>query len=693
MKISGSQMLVNPVRTNETVSGAVNTPNFSQNLGIETKFAEMIEQNAYKYQELRDEEQFQYARSFILESIQAGQDFQLGLKTDDSYFKDKDKYAEYLQGNKDRKETFERLAKERGIKPEIVEAALQRSDRAFKETEAIHGKYVADYSEQKNKERNILLYDENSKLMSKAVLNGDTGLGKELYDDSINSLMYGLKNGYITADQMVARANAERENFLMSEIYSYVNDPDGELKLQELANKKFEDFYTEHEYLVGKYGDYKSDLTYEDFARWQGHISGALSKINTRNNAKKESNLYEVQQAEADRINNPVKYILKQYPINTEVNLSADEILNATTNIKYGTEYTSLDEHIMAGHDILSIDKSTSRAELYKNAFGKDLMELRIEENNYWTAGLPKYQAYAIADGQYMELAGTVLGGRGIELYKNSQNFKDTMDWLNSEDNKKVQAMIPNIDVSPVQFADGIEEVYGYSRSRYQGPTTELGMIVSKTEPAQEVTALFNPTLALKSLEESARLGDPSAKRQYEDIKGIYTRMLKTMIGYENGGILSEELADELDIKQFNVPISSLDDKQREKIFTYYAQNPTELFGSKNKMVQEVKRQFNVVLNEWFQDYQTVNLGTAGTLLIDKNMNGRDVQDAMSEFLERGEDFYLQDGIHKVSRREITLRNRIGSNVIVPFYKGLPLYNQAGKQIIYKLDQPKEVKQ
>lgn len=690
MKIPGSQMLVNPVRTNETVSGAVNTPNFSQNLGIETKFAEMIEQNAYKYQELRDEEQFQYARSFILESIQAGQDFQLGLKTDDSYFKGKDKYAAYLQGNKDRKEDFERLAKERGIKPEIVEAALQRSDRAFKETEAIHGKYVTSFLQEENKKRNILLYDENAKLMSKAVLNGDTGLGKELYDDSINSLMYGLKNGYITADQMVARANAERENFLMSEIYSYVNDPDGEVKLQELANKKFEDFYTEHEYLVGKYGDYKSDLTYEDFARWQGHISGALSKINTRNNAKKEDTLYKVQQVEADRINNPVKYILSQYPANTEVNLSADEILNATTNIKYGTEYKTLDEHIMAGHDILSIDKSTSREELYNNAFGKDLMELRIAENNYWTAGLPKYKAYAIADGQYMELAGTVLGGRGIDLYKNSQNFKNTMDWLNSEDNRKIQAMIPNIDVSPAQFADGVEDVYGIVMN--QGAITGPGIII-RPEEVQNITSTFNPLLALKSLEESAKFGDPSAKRQYEDIKGIYTRMLKTMIGYENGGILSEELADELDIKQFNVPISALDNKQKEKILTYYAQNPAELFGSKNKMVQEVKRQFNVVLNEWFQDYQTVNLGTAGALIIDKNMNGRDVQDAMSEFLERGEDFYLQDGIHKVSRREITLRNRIGSNVIVPFYKGLPLYNQAGKQIIYKLDQPKEVKQ
>lgn len=690
MKIPGSQMLVNPVRTNETVSGAVNTPNFSQNLGIETKFAEMVEQNAYKYQELRDEEQFQYARSFILESIQAGQDFQLGLKTDDSYFKGKDKYAAYLQGNKDRKEDFERLAKERGIKPEIVEAALQRADRSFKETEAIHGKYVTSYLQEENKKRNILLYDENAKLMSKAVLNGDTGLGKELYDDSINSLMYGLKNGYITADQMVARANAERENFLMSEIYSYVNDPDGEVKLQELANKKFEDFYTEHEYLVGKYGDYKSDLTYEDFARWQGHISGALSKINTRNNAKKEDTLYKVQQVEADRINNPVKYILSQYPANTEVNLSADEILNATTNIKYGTEYKTLDEHIMAGHDILSIDKSTSREELYNNAYGKNLMELRIAENNYWTAGLPKYKAYAIADGQYMELAGTVLGGRGIDLYKNSQNFKNTMDWLNSEDNKKIQAMIPNIDVSPAQFADGIKDVYEIIMN--QGAITGPGIII-RPEEVQNITSTFNPLLALKSLEESAKFSDPSAKRQYEDIKGIYTRMLKTMIGYENGGILSEELADELDIKQFNVPISTLDNKQKEKILTYYAQNPTELFGSKNKMVQEVKRQFNTMLTEWFEGYQTVNLGTAGPLIIDKNMNGRDVQDAMSEFLERGDDFYLQDGIHKVSRREITLRNRIGSNVIVPFYKGLPLYNQAGKQIIYKLDQPKEVKQ
>lgn len=684
MKIPGSQMLVNPVRTNETVSGAVNTPNFSQNLGIETKFAEMIEQNAYKYQELRDEEQFQYARSFILESIQAGQDFQLGLKTDDSYFKGKDKYEAYLQGNKDRKENFEKLAKERGIKPEIVEAALQRSDRAFKETEAIHGKYVADYSEQKNKERNILLYDENSKLMSKAVLNGDTGLGKELYDDSINSLMYGLKNGYITADQMVARANAERENFLMSEIYSYVNDPNGEIKLQELANKKFEDFYTEHEYLVGKYGDYKSDLTYEDFARWQGHISGALSKINARASKEKKKTLADrneyILKAQAD----PVETISKNYDYDVNLSDVSKEIAIGASNLKYGTSYTSLEEIDNSGKPIITIDSSNTLAPIYLDTgiSGEEVMQKRIKEDLEFTGELNDKDTYLIREGQYSELRGLIPGGIGMELYLNPEsNFRKLHTNIYSIENRKMQKMLDGTYVDSSSFIDNVSEMYDDSN----GTLMELSGRYS-SGPTRNLVMTETIGQTLKLLRQAGEQGDIHAKSASDDLENLFLAATKTLIVIENGGILSDEIAEETGVKKAGLPLTELTVSERQKVMDYWLKEPgrlAKLFGGENPIKKQLKKDFIETAKEYTQNFQAVDTGYGNIVFLGPDVDKNAVQqEIIHDIFDPTVNFYKEDGKTIIPKTKIKLLSRLGSGIIIPKYMGEPIYRN-GKQVMF----------
>lgn len=684
MKIPGSQMLVNPVRTNETVSGAVNTPNFSQNLGIETKFAEMIEQNAYKYEELRDEEQFQYARSFILESIQAGQDFQLGLKTDDSYFKDKDKYAEYLQGNKDRKETFERLAKERGIKPEIVEAALQRSDRAFKETEAIHGKYVADYSEQKNKERNILLYDENSKLMSKAVLNGDTELGKELYDDSMNYLVKGLDKGYITADQMVARANAERENFLMSEIYSYVNDPDGELKLQELANKKFEDFYTEHEYLVGKYGDYKSDLTYEDFARWQGHISGALSKINARASKEKKKTLADrneyILKAQAD----PVETISKNYDYDVNLSDVSKEIAIGASNLKYGTSYTSLEEIDNSGKPIITIDSSNTLAPIYLDTgiSGEEVMQKRIKEDLEFTGELNDKDTYLIREGQYSELRGLIPGGIGMELYLNSEsNFRKLHTNIYSIENRKMQKMLDGTYVDSSSFIDNVSEMYDDSN----GALMELSGRYS-SGPTRNLVMTETIGQTLKLLRQAGEQGDIHAKSASDDLENLFLAAAKTLIVIENGGILSDEIAEETGVKKAGLPLTELTVSERQKVMDYWLKEPgrlAKLFGGENPIKKQLKKDFIETAKEYTQNFQAVDTGYGNIVFLGPDVDKNAVQqEIIHDIFDPTVNFYKEDGKTIIPKTKIKLLSRLGSGIIIPKYMGEPIYRN-GKQVMF----------
>ena len=684
MKIPGSQILVNPVKTNQTVNGSVNTPNFMENFGIETKFAEMVEQNAYKYQELRDEEQFQYAQSFILESIQAGQDFQLGLKTDDSYFKGKDKYAAYLQGNKDRKEAFEKLAKERGIKPEIVEAALQRAEREFKETEAIHGKYLTDYYQEENKKRNIILYDENSKMISKSVLNGNITLGKELYDESINSLVKGLNKGYITADQMVSRANQEMDNFLMSEIYSYVNDPDGLAKLEALSNMKSEDFYKNHEYLVGKYGDYKSDLTYENFAKWQGHINGAMSKINARNSKENKKTLADKNEYILKAQANPVETISKNYSYDVNLSDVSKEIGIGASNLKYGTSYTSFEEIDDSGKPIITIDNSNTLAPIYLDTgiSGEEVMQKRIKEDLEFTGELNDKDTYLMREGQYMELRGLIPGGIGMELYLNPKsNFRKLHTNIYSIENRKMQKMLDETYVDSSSFIDNIKEIYDDGN----GSLMEIGGRYSQG-PTRNFIGNETIGQTLKLLRQAGEQGDIHAKSASDDLENLFLAAAKTLIVIENGGILSDEIAEETGVKKAGLPLTDLTVSERQKVMDYWLKEPgmlARLFGGENPIKKQLKKDFIEVAKEYTQNFQIADTGYGNIIFLGPNVDKNAVQqEIIHEIFDPKVNFYKEDGKTIIPKTKIKLLGRLGSGVIVPKYMGEPIYRN-GKQVVF----------
>lgn len=675
-------LIVNPVKTNPTVNGGVQTLNVMGNYGIESKFANMVEENAIKYMRLRDEEQLQLAKSYILEQMQDGQDFQMGLKTDDSYYKSKDKFEAFSDRTKQRRQEFEKLAKEKGIASDILDNALLRAERDFNETQAIHGKYTTDYLEEENKKRSILLFDENSKTMSKFFLNRNIEQGAEFYKDGINTLYQGFKNGYLTVDQFLNKANQERENAFMSDVYSYVNDPDGLAKLQAMSNFTYEQFVENYDYLRGKFGDYVSELTQEDYARWQRGVSSSINKINNKNKSQEKNSLYEVEKTRNEILENPIKHVLSKYGADTQKSEFAEEILLEANNIKYGTEYKSLNEIILAGKPIISTDKETTFAPLYQNASAQEIMKTRIAEIKEWGEYSPEYVGDAVANGGYMDMAGIVMGARGIKLYQEDKDFKDFYDGLYSEQSRKAQSMLPDVKLNSGQFVEGIKSVYGTKKSG----TGITGFMSGQRETIDNITKISDPFVFIKTLEDLAITGDPEATRMYADIQGQFTDLIKTTIVAETGGVVTEDLADEIGIKKYDVPISALDKSEREKLIQYYMNDPEKLLNG------ETKKMFDKALGSWMKGYQTVNLGTAGGLIIPDTMNGRDVSNAVSNFLSVDREYWLPGLKTQASRRRIKIQQRFGTGIMIPTYGEQPLFNKDGSQIYFVLeDELKEV--
>lgn len=685
-------IMISPVKTNQTVNGGIQTPNVMGNYGIERKFADMTEQNALKYMQLRDEEQLQYAKSYILETMQDGQDFQLGLKTDDSYYKGTEKFQAFKDRIASRKSDFEKLAKDRGIAPDIVSAAMERAEREFSETQTIYGKYVTDYQEAENKKRTIVLNDENSKTMSKFFLNGNITQGTEFYEDSINSLYQGFQKGYYTADQFLAKANQERENAFMSDVYSYINDPDGLEKLQTMSGFTYEEFYKNYKYLTGKYGDYVSELTQEDYARWQRTIGGAVSAINTRNNANKQKTLLDKAEAEKKLRDNPVDSALDLFPVNTNLNEVVDTFSTMATNFKYGTNFKNIQEIVANGYAPVTIQGKNDKSNQYMdvNLSAVEYMPERLKEAHSYVGGLPEEQGIPILDEQYNSgTADYIPGYTGTVLYAmGNTKYRYHYDSVYTAENKQILAKVGKIDADWISaFGMYQDEFQAVTNTTHNFNTMLPGQMSGNPYTGEAgiyerkgkyVSTSLGGTLHGYRL--AGMNGDKHAARIAKDCEQLIKDTTVLLIMQENGGLLSEELAEELKIPQYaNQPIEVLNQSQKNKVFNAYLEDPgrlKQLFGGENEYKKKVREQLTGALMEMTAEAQTVDIGNGRFINIRRELNAADVSKGIVSVLQN-KNFITKDGQIAPSR-EIKVVSKIGSDDVILFYNNKPLYNEDG---------------
>lgn len=687
-------LIVNPVKTNPTVNGGVQTLNVMGNYGIESKFANMVEENAIKYMRLRDEEQLQLAKSYILEQMQDGQDFQMGLKTDDSYYKSKDKFEAFSDRTKQRRQEFEKLAKEKGIASDILDNALLRAERDFNETQAIHGKYTTDYLEEENKKRSILLFDENSKTMSKFFLNRNIEQGAEFYKDSINTLYQGFKNGYLTVDQFLNKANQERENAFMSDVYSYVNDPDGLQKLQAMSNFTYEQFVENYDYLRGKFGDYVSELTHEDYARWQRGISSSISGISTRNKANQEKTLLDKAEAEKKLRDNPVDSALDMFPVSTNLNEVAELFTTMATNFKYGTNFKSIQEIVANGYAPVTIQGKNSKASQYMdvNLSAAEYMQTRMKEVFDYVGGRPVYQQIAILDEQYNDgTADYIMGYTATTLYAAGNTaFRYVYDNLYTAENKQILAKVGKVDADWISaFGMYQDDFQAVTSTKHNFNTMLPGQMSGNPYKGEEgvygrkgeyISTSLGGTLHGYRL--AGMNGDKHAARIAKDCEQLIKDTTIFLIMQENGGLLSEDLAEELKIPQYaNQPLEALTQTQKNKVFNAYLEDPgrlKQLFGGENKYKKQVRENLEKALIEMTSEAQTADIGNGRFLNIRRDLNASDVAKGILSVLQT-KNFITKDGLIAPSK-EIKVVSKIGSDDVILFYNNKPLFNEDGSR-------------
>lgn len=697
-----ANLLVNPMKTTPTVTGKLQTPNLMANYGLETKFAEISEQNMIKYHELKDTEQILGSEAGIQEGVQDGQDFQLGLKTDDSYYKSPEKFQEFTKRYEERKSQYQKMAKENGYATDIVTATLEKMDREYEETRIIYGKYVIDYRKAEEKKAEYLVADERAKTMSQIYLNGNYEKGNMQYKDNGNALWKMYKKENLTPEQFTSRVNKSKQDAITSRVMALVNDPNGAVILNEWSKKNPQEFQELFKELQQKFGDYDVILDTDDFELFQRSISGAANAIETRRKAKEEDTLYGDNKKIQERKKNFFAIESKNYPSGISPNMVGDRLYTDAMNNYYNTQFKNYREGDLLGYRAKIIDDSNTQELFYNDQgiSGIEIINKNLEEGQRYAGGYEGIDKRIILDGKSLDYK-----ERGV---RNAYGY-NTVKMLTKPDSETSNLIAnmysPNSRVLLAK-TKGVKVDVSNSLNKYEKliKTTKTARPVTAMSPAipYGATAQMNAKEPewevllgaeyqnsgytgltifgkMEGLKYAAKQNDINAQATVSDMQNIAQDTLILSVLEETGGVLPEDVADDLGMKSnAGMIITELGAKEQSKIYNYYLQE--------NKDVQKnLFETLTPAFNEIMGDTEIGDLGNGRFVRLEGVKDVGKETKGINDFL-RNNDFTAiigqnPDGtpITKIVKGdELIPVARAGSNKLLITYNGNPVLLNGG---------------
>ena len=309
-------------------------------------------------------------------------------------------------------------------------------------------------------------------------------------------------------------------------------------------------------------------------------------------------------------------------------------------------------------------------------------MQKRIKEDLEFTGELNDKDTYLIREGQYSELRGLIPGGIGMELYLNPEsNFRKLHTNIYSIENRKMQKMLDGTYVDSSSFIDNVSEMYDDSN----GTLMELSGRYS-SGPTRNLVMTETIGQTLKLLRQAGEQGDIHAKSASDDLENLFLAAAKTLIVIENGGILSDEIAEETGVKKAGLPLTELTVSERQKVMDYWLKEPgrlAKLFGGENPIKKQLKKDFIETAKEYTQNFQAVDTGYGNIVFLGPDVDKNAVQqEIIHDIFDPTVNFYKEDGKTIIPKTKIKLLSRLGSGIIIPKYMGEPIYRN-GKQVMF----------
>lgn len=605
-----SGTLIQPLKINKPSGRTVPEINISGDFGVERKLADEVRNLFEKKQKLDQIQGETFGQQFAASMSKLILDRDNRGKVDKKLFYTTEAYDSLNAEIKSNIETFKKEGTELGLDNSILE---KYSSMVTGELEKSNTNYLANYMEHNEKvikdEAGRLIKMKADNLSSVAMLGDYQGAVKGFYSVA-KDLDNMIQNEYISGEKAINLATEQRQNIIVSYVSSFVNRDDGKSTLQDMSTWTTDRFLEEFSDLNFKNDTGEFYLTVDDYNKFQSTVSSGLTRISNKEKLNKQNTMVEKLKYEQKKKTNPLEVAL------TEDQISADGYIPESTmvkaiNYKNGVLLTGIKEALNLGYSIPWKEKGLNdTTDIYKNPSltGEGIVNFRQKEAEL----LANSYGYDAIKNFYDTTDESIIGGSMfMETYNTNMEFKKEFDNIYSSENRKILAEFDKVKVTDFSLLkDFNTEFRQVVDSNYITPTSYM----SGTNGIRSQKIVSVATGAkIAGLEMAANNGSLAAIRATQDISKMASDALILEVYSNNGGIITDDLADkgELKDKYIGQPISSLTPEQQQQFFK-------NILNNDKKIRENINYKIEGVINSMTDGMDTINIGNNKTIFVPK---------------------------------------------------------------------------
>ena len=613
--MADKNIIVNPIKTQPTVNRAIATPNVSGNMGIERRAAETMDKILYEMDDIKTKNEIIGGEAAYAEVQEKVLEYQSMVRHNKEYYQDGTKLAELQSSIGEIKDKYRKMAQNNGYDMRFVNAYVDRMEQGYKASEQVFYQKFAEYSKKLQADNYLLVMDKKSKNNLTLAGIGDINGALDNYKENVDNLLRGQKEGFISMSELINAAGNLKNGIFHSYVNSFIDDPDGIEKLNAMANYTDEQINQIFEGFNFEKDGYLSVNTPEDFESFRRSVARAVSAYETKVKAAEQVTLYEATKQIQYRKNNNFAIESKKYSATVPPSQIGETLYVDSTNNYYGTAFKDWREPIQLGYQFKLLDDSNSQEKFYNDIgiSGVELINKNVEEYQMYAGGKEEDFARATRDGMAIDYHSRgVKTAYGYNVNKQLQNAgSETSNLLvrtYTPESRQVLSKINNVNLN---FTGNFEKFKEYKATFKTGrPTSSMAPSIpygataqmNTKEPEWEVLigeefennkyTDLSVIGTIEGLGYTASKGDVNSKATSQDLINIASDVFKLMVIEKTGGVLSEDIADDLDMKaNAGMFITDLSLSEQNKIFNYILREDDELKEEFVKVFEPVAKE------------------------------------------------------------------------------------------------------
>lgn len=662
--------IIKPIKARRMVSGAsVQTPNVTGGIGVTRQLASGIANIATRYQNIKLNNEKTLGESLVASSQAEVSGFISKMKYDESYYKNEDKLSILNKKLDEMGKAYQKSSLDNGFSKDVENAYMDKLQVIKSRLKDSFIQKNMAYNEGVEKQNFDMVQVLRARNQQSEMIEGNYKESILDFKGSIGDMDGAIKKGYISPGKAIEEIDKQKRKLIEARVLS-INEESDLSTFEKMTFEEFKEEFKDFEYEIG--GN-KLELTADDFKNYKKGIKTSLADIGRQKKAGQQISKVKEQEYQANLRKNPVKAATDELmlPAGIPYSRSLLELGTKATNNALGTNYKNLNEVIDDGFLPITIQEGfNSKSDIYNNSDldGETIMKTRGEEYQEYVAGYDKLEE-PVMNGQYNSGEVDVpIGYRATRSYFAYGDFKNVFDATYVPANRKILDQFKDVKIDSVSNLSLYEtktRTEGLLASEYKTGALSPLQLSKIKEPQKGQYTETGLGSMITGLKIAAMQGDENAARLAKDMEMLLNDNMKLMVMEETGGILTDDLADDLKLDKYvGQPLSALNKKDIGRVINS--------FSSDDDFQNRFKEKMAPALKEMTKGIQTIDVGNGKFINISDRYNPGKVAKTINAMVQN-ETFRTAEGLIPPGK-DINFSSFLGEDKIIPMYEGKPLY-------------------